>query len=199
MKADPSRFVKVFWKALVPLPKGSNGWIRQLYAVLNKKVGLRNPENQNRVETGLVIRPFTVWENCQISSLASIRKSLGTENTPFLVSSYSKIASENVSGRVSGENFKNPGKAFFTNPEESQSGRVQILSIRRGPDFANPEGSCFCQSGGVLFLPIREGPNFGNQEGSCFCQSGRVLFLPIRKRPAFAHPDGPSFANPEGS
>ena len=89
--------------------------------------------------------------NCQIRGLASIRKGLGTENTPFLVGSYSIIASENVSGRVSGENFKSPGKAIFANPEGSQfgqSGGVPILPIRRGPVFANPDGSCVCQSGG---------------------------------------------------
>ena len=117
--------------------------------------------------------------NCQIRGLASIRKGLGTENTPFLVSSYNIRASENVSGGVKGEISKVPEKLF--------------LPIRRGPNFvnsegpsfANPEGSCFCQSGGVLFLPTRSGPNwaslegsqFANPEGSCFCQSGGVLFL----------------------
>ena len=40
----------------------------------------------------------------------------------------------------------------FTKPEGSQSGGVSILPIRRGPIFANPEGSVFCQPGGVLFL-----------------------------------------------
>ena len=40
-----------------------------------------NPENESRVDTRLVIRPFTVKENCQISSLASIWKGLGTEYT----------------------------------------------------------------------------------------------------------------------
>ena len=122
--------------------------------------------------------------NCQITGLASTMKGLGTEITPFLVSSYSIIASKNVSGSVSNENFESPGKT--------------ILPIRRGPVFANPEGSqfanpeesCFCQSGGVLFLPIRRGPNFANPEGSCFCQSGGVLFLPILRGPVFANPDG---------
>ena len=74
------------------------------------------------------------------------------------------------------------------------------MPIRRGPVFASPEGSQFCQSGGVLFLPIRREPNFGNPEGSCFCQSGwipslpirRVLFLTIRRGPVFANPKGPS-------
>ena len=31
------------------------------------------------------------------------------------------------------------------------------MPIRRGPVFANPEGSCFYQSGGVLFLSNRRG------------------------------------------
>ena len=43
--------------------------------------------------------------NGQIRGLASIRKGLGKENTPFLVSSNGIIASENVSGTVSGESF----------------------------------------------------------------------------------------------
>ena len=126
---------------------------------------LRKPENHIRVETGLVIRPFTVKVNCQIRGLASIRKGLGTKNTPFLVSSYSIIASENVSRRV--------------------AGRDLFLPIRKSPIFGNPEGSQFCQSGRILFLPIRKGPIlpiskgpiFANLEGSCFCQSGGVLFL----------------------
>ena len=169
-----------------------------MYAVLDKKGGLRNPENQSRFETRLVIRPFTVKENCQISSLASIRKGLGRENTPFLVSSYSIIASKNISGRVLVENFKSPGKAIVTNPEGSQAGRV--------PYFANPVGSQFCQHGGVLFLPIPKGSIFANPEGSYFCQSGRVLFLPtrrgpilpIRKGPFLPIRKSPIFANPEG-
>ena len=52
----------------------------------------------------LVIRPFTVKVNCQIRGLASIRSR--KKNTPFLVSKNNIIASENVSGRVSGENFE---------------------------------------------------------------------------------------------
>ena len=87
--------------------------------------------------------------NCRIRGLASIRKGLGKEITPFLVSSNSILASENVFGRVSGENFESLLKAFF----------------------ANPEGSQFCQSGGVLFLPIRRGPVFANPEGSCFVKT----------------------------
>ena len=59
----------------------------------------------SRVETRLVIRPFTVKLNCQKRGLASIRKGLGKENTHFLVSSNSIIAAENVSGRVSRESF----------------------------------------------------------------------------------------------
>ena len=39
------------------------------------------------------------------------------------------------------------------------------MQIRRGPIFANPEGSQFCQSGG----------------GVLFCQSGGVLILSIRR------------------
>ena len=38
------------------------------------------------------------------------------------------------------------------------------MPIRRGPVFANPEGS-----------------HFANPEGSYFCQSGGVLFLSIRR------------------
>ena len=115
--------------------------------------------------------------NCLVRGLASIRKGLGTENTHFLVSSYSIIASANVSGRIPGEKFRIPGKAIF----------------------ANPEGSQFCQSGGVPIMPIRKGPNFANPEGSCFCQSGRVLLLPIRRGRNFANPEGPNFADLEGS
>ena len=129
--------------------------------------------------------------NCQIRGLASIRKGLGTENIPFLVSSYSIVASEKLFGWVPGEKFKSPGKTFFTNSEGSQSGRVPILPIRKVPNFANPEGSQFFQSGGVLFLPIWKDHTFANPEGSQFCQSGGVLFLPIRR--------GHNFANPEGS
>ena len=58
---------------------------------------------------------------------------------------------------------------------------VPFLPIRKGPNFANPEGSCFCQSGRVLFLPFRRGPFFANPEGSYFCQSRGVLFLSIRR------------------
>ena len=76
------------------------------YAVLDKKGRLRKPENYSRVETRLVIRPLTVKVNCQIRGLASIRKGLGKENTSFLVSSNSIIASESVSKMVSGENFE---------------------------------------------------------------------------------------------
>ena len=77
-----------------------------MYAVLEGKGRLRESENHSQVETRLVIRPFTVKVNCQIRGLASIRKDLGKEDTPFLVSSNNIIASENVSGRVSGENFE---------------------------------------------------------------------------------------------
>ena len=112
--------------------------------------------------------------NCQIRGLASIRKGLGTENTPFLGSPYSIIASEDVYRRVSVEIFKSPVKAIFANPEGSQfcqSGGVPILPIRRGPVFR--------QSGEVLISSIRRGPVFVNLEGSCFCQSGGggVLFF----------------------
>ena len=99
----PFTFCKKFlWKAFIPLPKGSNGWIRQFYTVLDDKGGLRKPENHSRVETRLVIRPYTV-ENCRRSSLAPIRKGLGTENIPFLGSSYCRIASEKVYGKITGE------------------------------------------------------------------------------------------------
>ena len=146
------------------------------------------------------MRPFTVRVNCQIRGLTSIRKRLRKDDTLFLVSSDSIIASENVSGRVSGENLKNSREAIFTNPEGSP-----ILRIRSGPNFANPEGSNFanpegsycCQSVGVPILPSRrvlfltiqrgpfftnpEGSHFANPEGSCFCQLGRLLFFSIRK------------------
>ena len=127
-----------------------------------------------------MIRLFTVKVNSQIRGLAFIRKVLGKENKPFLVSSNSIIASENLSGRVSGENFGSLLKAIFTNPEGSQ---YEGVLFRRVPNFANPERSQFCQSGGV--------PNIGNPEGSQFCQSGGVPFLLTRR--------GPNFANPEGS
>ena len=139
--------------------------------------------------------------NCQIRGLASIRKGLGTENTPFLVSFYSIIASENVFGRELSENFKSPGKAIFTNggfpirkgPKFCQSGGVPILPIRRvlflpirkSPIFANPEGYYFCQTEGVLFLPIRR--------GTVFCQSGGVPILPIRRVQILPIQKGPIF------
>ena len=130
--------------------------------------------------------------NCQIRGLTSIRKGLGKDETPLLVNSNSIKASEIVSGRVSGENLKKYPRGYFYKP-----GRVPI---RRGPNFANPEGSHFCQSGGVPILPIRRGPIFTNPEAS--------FFLPIRRGPIFANPEGslflpirrgPIFANPEGS
>ena len=176
---------------------------------------LRKPENHSRVETRLVIRPFTVKVDCQIRGLASIRKGLGKENTPFIVSSISIIASENVSGRVSGEIFESLSKAIFTNPEGSQSGRFPILPIRKGPNFANPEVSQFCQSEMVPILPIRrvpilqirkgpnfanpKGPKFANTEGSQFCQSGRIPIFPIRKGPNSANPEGSQFWQSEGA
>ena len=148
-----------------------------------------------------MIRPFTVRVNCQIRGSTSIRKGLREEDTPFLVSSNSIIASENVSGRVSGENLESLREAVFTNPEGSQSGGVPILPIRSGPNFANPEGSHFGQSEGVPILPIRSGPNFANPEGShfgqsggvSFCQSGSVQILPIRRGPVFTNPEGYCF------
>ena len=103
----------VFWKALIPLPKSSNGLISHFYAVLDKKERLRKPENHSRVEIRLVIRPFTLKVNSQLRGLASIRKGLGTEMTSFLVSLYSIIASENVSGRVYGEKYKKSRKSYF--------------------------------------------------------------------------------------
>ena len=114
--------------------------------------------------------------NCQIRGLTSIWKVLGKDETPFLVSSNSITATENVSGRVSGENLESFREAFFTNAEGSQSEGVQILPIRKGlifanserSNFANPEGSHFCQSGGVPILPIRKGLVFANPEESCF-------------------------------
>ena len=133
----------------------------------------------------------------QIRGLTSIRKGLREDDTPFLVSSNSIITSENVSGRVSGENLESPREAIFTNPEGSHSGGVPILPIRRCPNFANPEVSQFCQSGGVLFLLIRRGPNFANPEGSNFSNRG-VLFLPIRKGLVFTNPEGSYFCKPGG-
>ena len=173
---------------------------------MTKKGRLRKPENHSRVETRLVIRPFTVKVNCQIGGLASIRKGLGKENTPFLVSSNIIIASENVSGRVSGDNFTNFCKPNFTNPEGSQSGRVPILPIRKGPNFANSEGSHFCKSGGVSIWSIRKGPNFANPEGSKFCQFARVRNIgnPEGSQHCqsggvlFCQSGGVLFVNPEG-
>ena len=145
-----------------------------------------------------MIRPFTFRVNCQIRGLASIPKGLGKEHTPFLFSSNSIIASENVSGRVSGESFGIIWKAIFTKPEGSQSGRVPILPIRRDPNFADPEGSQFCQSGGVLFFPFRRGTIFANPEGYYFWQSGGLLFLPIRMVLFFANPEGSCFCQSGG-
>ena len=92
----PSRFIKKNLESPYTPTKG------QFYAVLDKNGRLRKPENHSREETRLVIRPFTVKVTCRIRGLASIRKGLGKENTPFLVSSNSMTASENVSG----ENFE---------------------------------------------------------------------------------------------
>ena len=159
----------------------------------------RKTKNYSRNETRLVIRPFTVKVNYQIRGLASIRKGLGKENTPFLVSTNSIIASENVSERVLGANFESLKRVIFINPEGSQSRGVPI---RRGPNFCQSgevlilpirRSPVFCQSGGVLNLPIRRGPKFANLEGSCFCQSGGVLFLPIRRGLVFANPEGHYF------
>ena len=82
-----------------------------------------------------------------------------------------------MSGRVLDVIFKRLGKLNFTNPERSQFGRDLVLPIRKGPNFASPERSYFCQSGRVLLSSIRKGPIFANPEGSQFCQSGRVLFF----------------------
>ena len=125
--------------------------MRQFKASLDKKGRLRGPENHSQVETRLVIRPITVRVNCQIRGLTSIRKGLRKDDTPFLVSSNSIIALENVSGRVSGENFKSPHEAFFY-----KSGGVPI---RWGPVFTNPEGSHFANP---------EASHFVNPEGYCF-------------------------------
>ena len=161
-----------------------------------------------------MIRPFTVKVNCQIRGLASIRKELGKENTPLLVSSNSIIASEKVSGKHIAERdegyrvkfLKVSEKLFLQTRRGSQSGRVPILPILRGLIFANPEGSYFRQSGRVPILPIRKGPIlpirrglvFANPEGSCFCQSGRVLFLPTRRDLVFANPEGYYFCQSGG-
>ena len=127
--------------------------------------------------------------NRQIRGLTSIRKGLGKDDTPYLVSSNSIIASENVSGRVSGENLESFREAVFTNPEGSQSGGDSILPIRKGPIFVNLEGSYFCQSRGVLILANRRGLVFTNPVGYCFCRSGGVLFLSIRRGTVFVNPE----------
>ena len=95
-------FFKKNWKALTTLPKSRNGRIRQFYAVLGKKGRLRAPENLDRAEIRLAIRPFTVSVNCQIRGLASIWKGLGKGHIPFLVEikKNSIKASENVTGGV---------------------------------------------------------------------------------------------------
>ena len=144
--------------------------------------------------------------NCQTRGLTSIQKGLGKDVTPFLVISNSIKESENVPGRVSGENLETLREAIFTNPEGSQSRDVLFFPIRRGPNFPNPEGSdCanpersyFCQSGGVPILPIRKGLVFANPEGSYFCQSGGVPILPIRKGLVFANPEGSYFCQSGG-
>ena len=48
-----------------------------------------------------------------------------------------------------------------------------FCKICKGPNFANPEGSQFCQSGGggVLFLPMRRGPVFVNSEWYYFAKT----------------------------
>ena len=115
--------------------------------------------------------------NCQLRGLASIRKGLGKENTPFLVSTNSIMASENVSGRLSGESYGSLKRVILIKPEGSQSGGVPILPIRRGLVFANPIG--------FLFLPIRRGLSFANPEVYYFCQPGGVMILPILRGTIF--------------
>ena len=110
---------------------------------LDEKGRLWAPEYISQVENRLAIRPFTVRVNNQIRGLISIRKGLGKDETPFLVNSYSIKASQNVSGRVLGDNLESLREAIFSNPEGSQSGGVLFLPIRRGHNFANPERSCF--------------------------------------------------------
>ena len=66
-----------------------------------------------------------------------------------------------------GPNFAIPEGSIFANTEGSQSGGVPILPIRRGPNFANPEGSSFANP---------EESNFAIPEGSYYCQSGGILF-----------------------
>ena len=77
---------------------------------------------------------------------------------------------------------------------------IPRVPIRRGPVFANLEGSYLAnpeesQFVGVLFLAIRRS---ANSEGSCFCQSEGVIFcqsegVPIRRSPVFAKPEGSYF------
>ena len=67
-----------------------------------------------------------------------------------------------------------------------------FIPIRRGPVFANPEGTYFAntegsQFGGVLFLPIRKGHILTIRRG------------PNSEWPVFANPEGSYFANSEGS
>ena len=95
------------------------------------------------------------------------------------------------------------------------------MTTRNSHNFADSEGSRFCQSQGIIFLPIRRDPN---PEGSSFCpfrgvsirrglifanledyQSKGVLFLPTRRGPNavgscfFGNSDGCLNANPERS
>ena len=124
--------------------------MRQFYAVLEEEGRLKAPENLDRAENRLAIRPFTVSVNCQIRGLTSIRKGQGKDHIPFLVDTNIIIASENVSGGVQVGNQGSFRKTIFAKPEGSQTGGVQTFPdsegskfflIRRGP---NPEGSYFC-------------------------------------------------------
>ena len=60
------------------------------------------------------------------------------------------------------------GGGGVPNPEGSYIYQLRGVRNRRGLNFANPEGSYFCQSGWVLFLPIRKGTVFVNPEGYYF-------------------------------
>ena len=89
----------------------------------------------------------------------------------------------------------NPKGSFFSyprGPNFGQLGRFPFcqlgrVPIRRGPIFANPEGSYSSQSGSVIFFFQSEGSNFWSTLKGPFCQIGRV---PVRRIPFFANLEG---------
>ena len=74
------------------------------------------------------------------------------------------------------------------NNQSENSIKAILLDIQKAYPRVNKP--ILCQSGRILTLPIRKGPNFANPEGSYSCLSGRVLFLSNWRGAIFANPEG---------